>query len=62
MKKARVKLTNEEIVRVRHIAESMVDRIICGETLRLALPIVKLMSEITIAKYKAIESKYGEVV
>jgi len=62
MKKTQVWLTDDEIARVRKIATAMVDKIICGETMRLALPIVRLMHEITTAKFKQIENKYGEVI
>jgi hypothetical protein len=58
----RIRLTTEEARRVRVVAEAMVDKIICGETLRLTLPIVRLMGEIAVVKYRKIEEKYGEVV
>ena len=60
-KKIRIKLTSEEAARVNKVASVMVDKIICGETLKLSLPIVRLMLEKTIVAYKRIEGKYGEV-
>ncbi len=61
-KKTRIKLTSEEATRVNRIASAMVDKIIAGETLRLALPIVRLMLEKTIVAYGRIKNKYGEVI
>ena len=61
-KKTRVRLTSEEAARVNKVASAMVDKIICGETLRLSLPIVRLMLEKTIVAYGRIKKKYGEVI
>lgn len=61
-KKTRIRLTSEEAARVNKVASAMVDKIICGETLRLSLPIVRLMLEKTVIAYKKIEEKYKEVV
>jgi len=58
----RIKLTTEEAVRVNRIADVTVNKIIAGETLRLAMPIARLIHEKIIAMHKRIEDKYGEVV
>ena len=60
--KTRVKLTDEEAARVSKMATNLANKIIAGETLRLALPIARLMYEKVVANYKRIENKYGEVV
>ena len=60
--KTRIKLTTEESARINRVASVLTDRIICSETLRLSLPIVRLMLEKTIVAYKKIEGKYGEVI
>ena len=61
-KKTRIRLTSEEAARINKVASAMVDKIICGETLRLSLPIIRLMYEKVTVAYKNIEEKYGEVV
>ncbi|KKM63219.1 hypothetical protein LCGC14_1513670 [marine sediment metagenome] len=62
IKKIRIRLASKEAARVNEVASAMVDKIIAGETLRLTLPIVRLMLEKTIVAYKRIESRYGEVI
>jgi hypothetical protein len=62
MNKVKVKLTTEEAKRVSHCAEGVANKLIAGETLRLALPIARLVHEKVIASYKRIEKKYGKVV
>jgi hypothetical protein len=57
--KERIKLTTEEAVRVGYVARSVADKLICQETLRLALPIVRLAHEMITADYKRIKGKYG---
>jgi len=59
--RARVKLTTEEATRINRVADAMVNKIVAGETLRLAVPIVRLMHEKIALMYKRIEKKYGEV-
>jgi len=58
----RIKLTTEEAKRVNRIADVTVNRIVAGESLRLAMPIARLIHEKIIAMHKRIEDKYGEVV
>ena len=60
--KKRIKLTTEEAKRVNQIADVTANRIVSGETLRLAKPIARLIHEKIIAMHKRIEEKYGEVV
>ncbi len=59
--KMTVKLTTEEARRVTNVADKLSKRIIAGETLRLALPIARLIHEQVFANYKSIEEKYGKV-
>lgn len=59
--KEKIPLTHEEAVHIRHIARSVADKLICQDTLRLALPIVRLAHEMIIADYKRIKDKHGEV-
>ena len=60
--KTKIKLTTEEAQNVARIADGLANKLIAGETLRLALPIARLVHEKVIASYKRIESRYGEVV
>ena len=60
--KEKIPLTHEEAVRIGRIARSVADKLICQETLRLALPIVRLAHEIVTADYKRIKEKHGEVI
>ncbi len=62
MGKEKIPLTHEEAARVSRIARSVVDKLICQETLRLALPIVRLAHEMVVADYKRIKEKYEEVL
>ena len=61
MGKEKIPLTHEEAVHVSHIARSVADKLICQETLRLALPIVRLVHEMVVADYKRIKERYGKV-
>ena len=60
--KEKIPLTHEEAARVSRIARGVADKLICQETLRLALPIVRLVHEIVVADYKRIKEKHGEVI
>ena len=62
MSKAKIKLTTEEAQHVSRLANSLTDKLIAGETLRLALPIARLVHEKVIASYKRIEKRHGEVI
>lgn len=59
--KEKIPLTHEEAAHISHIARATADRLICQETLRLALPIVRLAHEMIVADYKRIKEGYGEV-
>ena len=61
-KRERIKLTSDEANRVSRTAESIAIKLIAGETLRLALPIARLIHEKIIAEYKVIQGKHGEVI
>ena len=60
--KEKIPLTHEEAVRVSRVARYVADKLICQDTLRLALPIVRLAHEMIIADYKRIKEKHGEVI
>ena len=60
--KEKIPLTHEEAARVSHVARGVADKLICQETLRLALPIVRLAHEMITADYKRIKERHGEVV
>lgn len=60
--KEKIKLTSVEAAHVNHVARAVADKLICQETLRLALPIVRLTHEIITADYKRIKERHGEVV
>ena len=59
--KTTIPLTSDEARRVTKIADMTAKRLIAGETLRLALPISRLIHEKVFANYKSIETKYGKV-
>jgi hypothetical protein len=61
MSKTKVKLKTEEAERINTVADRLSKTIIAGETLRLALPIARLIHEKIFAEYKKIEEKYGKV-
>jgi hypothetical protein len=61
-KKVAVKLgSKEEAEHISKVAHNMAEGLIAGETLRLALPIARLIHEKVFASYKRIEHKYGKV-
>ena len=57
----KVKYDIDEAKRIARIEDGLADKLIAGETLRLALPIARLTFEKVIASYKRIEKKYGNV-
>jgi hypothetical protein len=61
MSKTKVKLTTDEAIRINKVADKLSKTIIAGETLRLALPIGRLIHEKIFTEYKKIEEKYGKV-
>lgn len=55
------RLSTADAERITVIANAMANRLIAGESLRLALPIADRTASIIRAQYKRIEEKYGEV-
>jgi hypothetical protein len=60
--KEKISLTSEEAAHISRIARGIADKLICQETLRLALPIIRLAHEMIIVDYKRIQERYGKVI
>ena len=58
----KVKYDSDEAKHIARRADGLAEKLIAGETLRIALPIARLVYEKVTASYKRIEKKYGEVI
>ncbi|KKL97299.1 hypothetical protein LCGC14_1835910 [marine sediment metagenome] len=58
----KVKYDSDEAKHIARLADTLADKLIAGESLRLALPIARLVYEKVTASYKRIEKRHGGVV
>ena len=61
-RRKRIRLTTEEAKHVNELATALTDRLVSMETLRLAMPIIRLQYDKVTVMYSRIEKKYGEVI